>query len=378
LAPPTVAGGILYGTTTIGGTSGAGTLFAMNTNGSGFATLYNFAGGSDGSGPAGALLPVDNTLYGTTEFGGTNDGSGTAYSIHTDGTGYTQLHVFNEFGADGNGPQGGLILQGNRLYGATQDGGGGPSATDTGAVFAMNTDGSGFEVVHSFGPLTFNGTFNYNSDGGDPNGGLVLLNGVLYGTAFLGGADGVGTIFAVNTNGNGFTNLHTFTSGNDGAFPAGGLLLAGNNLYGAAGQGGVNGTIFKINPDGTGFTVLHGFSALGYNSSFIYGNADGSGPNGSLFLWDNQLIGTTFGGGTYNDGIVFTLPLGPQLAISPAGTDVVLTWPTNEAGFSLQSAPGLGAAETWSPVSPLPVAASSEFTVTNTATEQKLFYRLTQ
>ena len=379
LAPLTVAGGTLYGTTTIGGTHGAGTLFAMNTDGSGFTTLYNFAGNNDGSGPEGALLLVGNTLYGTTEFGGTNDGSGTAYSIQTDGTGYNQLHAFNGFGTDGNAPQGGLILAGNRLYGVTQVGGG-ASATGTGAVFAMNTDGSGFTVLHAFGPLTFNGTFNYNADGGDPNGGLVLLNGMLYGTLFLGGPNGVGAIFAVNTNGTGFTNLYTFTAGNDGAVPNGGLLLLGNTLYGAAGEGGANGngTIFKINPDGTGLVILHSFSALGYNSSGVYGNGDGAGPTGNLFMSGGLLYDTTFSGGTYDDGTVFTLALGPELAITPAGGDVVLTWPANEAGFSLQSSPALAPAQTWSPVSPLPVAANSQFAVTNAATGQELFYRLTQ
>src|SRR5690349_9640112 len=55
-----------------------------------------------------------------------------------------------------------------------------------------------------------------------------------------------------------FTVLHNFT-GNDGAHPQGVLLLSGNTLYGTT--VGVTafsgGTAFRLNTDGTGFTNLH-------------------------------------------------------------------------------------------------------------------------
>src|SRR5438552_15393411 len=54
-----------------------------------------------------------------------------------------------------------------------------------------------------------------NYEGANPNAGLVLSNGTLYGTAAAAGSSGGGTVFAVNTDGTGFRILHTFTSGSD-------------------------------------------------------------------------------------------------------------------------------------------------------------------
>src|SRR5262245_59218288 len=50
-----------------------------------------------------------------------------------------------------------------------------------------------------------------NSDGAYPYAGLALSGDTLYGTAFYGGGSSAGTIFAVNTDGTGFTTLHSFT-----------------------------------------------------------------------------------------------------------------------------------------------------------------------
>jgi uncharacterized repeat protein (TIGR03803 family) len=51
-----------------------------------------------------------------------------------------------------------------------------------------------------------------NTDGAAPKAGLILSENRLYGTAFAGGSSLNGTVFAVNTDGTGFTNLHTFTT----------------------------------------------------------------------------------------------------------------------------------------------------------------------
>src|SRR5450756_1636931 len=65
-----------------------------------------------------------------------------------------------------------------------------------------------FTTLHSF-TLLNNST---NSDGANPLGGLILSGNTLYGTAYGGGSSGNGTVFAVHTNGTGFTNLHSFTA----------------------------------------------------------------------------------------------------------------------------------------------------------------------
>ena len=91
---------------------------------------------------------------------------------------------------------------GRRLHGGTNG---------NGTVFAVNTDGTGFTNLYSFtalSPVYYN-----NSDGANPDAGLILSGNTLYGTAHSGGTNGTGTVFAVNTNGTGFTNLHGFTGG---------------------------------------------------------------------------------------------------------------------------------------------------------------------
>ena len=51
-----------------------------------------------------------------------------------------------------------------------------------------------------------------NSDGAIPEAGLILSGNTLYGTTYWGGTNGNGTVFAVNTNGTGFTTLYSFTA----------------------------------------------------------------------------------------------------------------------------------------------------------------------
>src|SRR5438477_473785 len=116
-----------------------------------------------------------------------------------------------------------------------------------------------FTTVHSFTARVANSLYYYtNSDGSRPIAGLITNSSgtTLYGTAAYGGSSGGGTVFALNTDGTGFTNLHNFTNGSDGADPQAGLILSGNTLYGTAYNGGSSGlgTVFAVHTDGTGFT----------------------------------------------------------------------------------------------------------------------------
>src|SRR5438128_4235955 len=87
----------LYGTTQDGGSSGSGTVFKVSTDGTGFTTLHSFtpispyyypAGtNGDGASPLGGLILTNNTLYGTAAYGGSS-GVGTVFKINTDGTGF--------------------------------------------------------------------------------------------------------------------------------------------------------------------------------------------------------------------------------------------------------------------------------------------------
>jgi len=361
-----LAGNTLYGTTETGGNSGNGTIFSVNTGGTGCTNLYSFsalsgsfATNQDGASPQAALILAGSTLYGTAQYGG-DSGAGTVFAINTNGSGFTNLYSFSG-GSDGGFPAAELILVGNTLYGTAEYGG----DSGAGTVFAITTNGSGFNTLYSFTD---------GNDGAVPQAGLILAGNMLYGTASQGGSSGNGTIFAVNTNGTGFTNLYTFTDGSDGADPVAELILSGKTLYGTAEDGGSldYGTLFEVNTDGTGFATLHSFA--GYST-------DGSYPISGLALSGNVLYGTTQSGGSSDNGTLFSLPLvvssSPQLTFSLSGTNFILTWPGSVTGFTLQSSPSLSS-PAWSAVSPGPVIVNGHNTVTNPMSGTQNYYRLSQ
>ena len=300
-----LSGNILYGTAQYGGTNGNGTVFRVNTDGTGFTNLHNFMTldpntftNSDGANPVAALILSGDILYGTASAGGSSD-NGTVFKVNADGTGFTNVYNFTG-GDDGGSPAAGLVLSGSTLYGTAYFGG----TNGVGSVYAVNTNGMGFTNVYNFSAGDYDSSGYYtNSDGTYPQAGLILSGGTLYGTTYEGGTNGIGTVFAVNTNGTDFRNLHSFTAlvyeaNDDGAYPAASLILSGSTLYGTASLGGTNnnGTVFAINTNGSGFTTLHNF---GYN--------DGANPLGGLILLDNILYGTAEYGGSSNEGTVFAI-----------------------------------------------------------------------
>jgi len=384
-----LSGSTLYGTAQSGGSAGKGTVFVVSTNGTGFTNLYTFTSGSDGAYPNTLILSA-NTLYGTAMQGG-DLGHGTVFALKTNGTAFTTLHTFTArfhsssgdyTNSDGADPRGKLILSGNTLYGTTSGGG----HSGKGSVFALNTDGTGFTNLHIFGPTDLFP----DSDGAFPTAGLILSGNTLYGTATGGGTSGNGTVFALNTDGTGFTNLHSFTAdyptttNSDGSGPVAELILSGNTLYGTAAWGGssANGTVFALNTDGTGFTILHSFAATpGYPFPPI--NRAGATPNGALILSSNTLYGTASEGGSSGYGTVFSLSFAPKLTINPSGANVILTWPTNYAGFdytgfTLQSITYLVSPAVWSTNFPPPIAIGGQNIVTNPITARQQLFRLIQ
>jgi uncharacterized repeat protein (TIGR03803 family) len=322
-----LSGNTLYGTANTGGSSGNGTVFSINTNGSGFATLYSFSAtdgngnNSDGANPQAGLILSGNTLYGTAAYGGTS-GAGTIFAVNTDGTGFTNLYNFKG-GSDGGVPCAGLILSGQFLYGTASMGG----RSGNGSVFAVNTNGTGFTKLYSFSATDTNG---FNDDGQGPVAGLVLAGNVLYGTAQYGGSSGNGTVFALNTDGTGFTTLYSFSTtdtngcNGDGANPEAGLLLSSNTLYGTANLGGNSdsGTVFSVQTNGSGFAAFSSFSTTDTNGF----NSDGANPQGSLILSGNTLYGTATYGGSSGNGTVFaSSTVFDQITVNPTAGPVPLT-----------------------------------------------------
>ena len=175
--------GNLYGTTSSGGTSFAGTIFQVTASGV-EKVIYNFTGQADGGNPAtGLLRDSSGNLYGTTENGGSS-GVGTIFKVTPAGR-ETTLHNFAGSPSDGADPySAGLVrdTSGN-FYGVTQVGG--PS--DFGVVFKLDPAGDE-TILHSFS----------GSDGKTPYGTLALDSaGNLYGTTYEGGPYGGGVIFKI-------------------------------------------------------------------------------------------------------------------------------------------------------------------------------------
>ena len=376
---------IIYGTAYYGGVFGQGTVFRVNTDGTGFTNLHTFAiGRRDGSGlytnsdgvhPNNNLILSENTLYGTAYLG-SRSGLGAVFRISTDGTGFTNLHDFARGGynigldasnSEGALPIGRLALAGNVLYGTSWSGG----SSGEGSVFRLNTDGNSFTNLHSFGAIFYP---NYtNSDGASPYGGVVLSGNIIYGTTlegginFIPGGDSLGTIFAINTDGTGFTNLFNLAE-LGGAYTYGGLSVAGNTLYGMASYGGSGGggTVFAFNADGTGFVDLYDFPAEVF-------------PRAGVILSGNILYGSLTSYSNFGDERLFSLSLPqPQLTIVRSGTNVILAWPTNILTFTLQATTNLAATNLWSNVSPASVVVNGLNTVTNPISSASRFYRLSQ
>jgi uncharacterized repeat protein (TIGR03803 family) len=266
-----IAGSTLYGTSGLGYPKYDGNVFAVNTDGTGFTSLYSFTGYADGSFPYAALLLSGNTLYGTTTQGGSltvadYENGGTIFGVNTDGTGFTVLHSFAN-SPDGSNPSGGLAQSGNTLYGTASGGG----TSSNGTVFGVNTNGTGITVLHAFNGL----------DGTEPSATLALSGNTLYGTAG-GGTNGDGIVFAINTDGTGFTILYTL-GGSDGADPYGSLVLSGKTLYGATSYGGSSnaGTVFAITLPSIPAIDVNSMAVSGGQLQFVVG---GLTPGATVYV----------------------------------------------------------------------------------------------
>ncbi len=129
------------------------------------------------------------------------------------------------------------------LYGTTNQGGGaGCGGNGCGIVFKLSSTGVE-TVLHRF---------TGEPDGGQPQGGLALLKGFLYGVTTIGGSANLGTVFSVNSSTGKEAVVHSFTNVPDGANPQRVTLItdSAGALYGTTAGGGAHGygTVFKLTP----------------------------------------------------------------------------------------------------------------------------------
>jgi uncharacterized repeat protein (TIGR03803 family) len=276
-------------------------------------TLKSFlAFSSSGDSPEGPLIQGnDGALYGLTYDGGNViAASGTIFKINCDGSNFTVLHTFDALSQGGRNPRGGLLqATDGALYGSTYTGGSG----FVGTLFKVNPDGSGFSNLHNFGTNA--------TDGAYPVSGVLVQgkDGALYGTTSHGGLNNQGIVFKMNLDGGNYTILHTFAT-NDGyglSPDCGVIQTSDGTLYGTTPKAGTNGygTVYRLNPDGSGYAIIHTFGASG----------DGRVPYCALVQGaDGALYGTTSAGGAHYQGTVFKLSLD--------GSDYLTLYSLNELG----------------------------------------------
>jgi uncharacterized repeat protein (TIGR03803 family) len=249
--------GILYGMTAAGGNEGEGVIFSFDppsptptptatptATPANFETLFSFAcASSTGKEPHGRLTldPNLTTLYGMTRRGGEHD-LGVVFKFDTSDSTYSELHDFAGGHDDGATSDHGYVVQsGHHLYGMTTNGG----HHNDGVIFKLNIEDQSFQLLHRFGET--------HHDGKNPYGSLLLVGSKLYGTTANGGDNDLGTVFVINTDGNNYQRLYSFsgqTNNDDGSKPIDNVILVNGWLYGMTTEGGAHGlgTIFKVNP----------------------------------------------------------------------------------------------------------------------------------
>lgn len=240
---PILIGSVLYGMTRWGG-NGAGTIYSYDIASKIYRQLHRFAAdGSDGSNPLGAMTSGgDGFLYGLAWLGGANN-MGALFRIRPDGSAFEVLHHFSG-GTEGKYPYDSLVFDGRRtLYGATL-GAYGNDPSDLGVIFKYDLARRAYTVLHRFGGGAAdsgkpNGSVVVSPDG-------LRLYGVTHGDEVWGGQE-FGAIYRMNSDGTGFELLYEFTGGMAGDTPMRTPLLIDGMLYGMTAYGGAadSGVIYR-------------------------------------------------------------------------------------------------------------------------------------
>jgi uncharacterized repeat protein (TIGR03803 family) len=242
--------GNLYGTTEAGGgqgsgpecVSGCGTVFELSPTDSGWkeAVLYRFTGASDGANPLGSLvMDAAGNLYGTTLAAGNFKpycgfvGCGVVFELTPSDNSWAET-VLHEFSArDGGLPFAGLTFDGKgNLFGTAEIGG----THGDGVVYELSRSASVWteNVIYSFCAET------KCKDGTAPESPVTFDGkGNIYGTTY-GGGTGYGTVFKLFNNNGVWTRIgsYAFNGSDGGDIPTGGVLLMNGFLFGTTYHGG--------------------------------------------------------------------------------------------------------------------------------------------
>ncbi len=293
-----VNGSTLYGVTDGGGSKGYGTVYEVPLTGGSGKVLYSFSGGTDGGVPVCTLTTDGTYLYGTTLTGGAVSqsqpaGYGVLFRLSLDHPTETVLHAFaaTQGAPDVYASYGGVVESGNALYGTGEVGG----AHGAGGVFRYPLPNGPESLLYSFAAAGA-------KDAGQPGAAPIVIGSNLYGTSETGGTGlGDGTVFSLPLGGGSDSVLYSFQGGKDGNLPQAPVTLNGVTLFGTTEGGGSEklGTLFGVPLAGGTATILHNF----------VGGSQGRYPFGALVGIGSFLYGTTYGGGTNDDGTVFRMHL---------------------------------------------------------------------
>lgn len=379
----TFANGKLYGTTSVGGKYGQGTLFEFDLSANLFTKKYDFNATIAGNKPHGDLTFYNNKLYGLTSSGGQyNQGVLFEFNLLT-GVLNKALDFSSEF------PSGFFQLINGKLYGTSTEGGQSgllfsfdPETHQYLRLFEFNNDEEG---THPFGQLTLynNALVGMTLSGGKINGGVIFkydfatdqieneisfgysplgksvvslieVGDSFYGLTSEGGANDYGTLVKIDSSNFVVTKLHDFTcsqcDGNAYSFTEGQLLRIENTLYGILTKGGAvkGGELFSYDMEQERYSMLAEFNT----------NETGLAPVGNIAFLNGKLIGTTKQGGSQGSGVLFeynisnnTFQAKLNLAYATTGQELRFTTANNVLyGLGYGGPLGKGVLSTYDPV----------------------------
>ncbi|MGZ4042542.1 MAG: choice-of-anchor tandem repeat GloVer-containing protein, partial [Bacteroidia bacterium] len=310
-----------------------GRIFCWNILTSSFSLICTFSNPTlEGQGSCeGMMKASDGKIYGTVRLGGANN-NGIIFSIDPVTNTYTNEHDFtasegymdymNHFVEGTPG-----LLYGQSLYGGTSGTGFyytyqisthtltniysmAASAIDGSVVSGYNKFGNKLYTVYKSGGIDNIGTitctnlstgiqtkyfdFQNFAEGRRPQTALIKgANNKIYGTTYIGGINGYGTIFSIDLCTKSYTRIFDFDYSPNGRYPVGKLVQANNGkLYGLTQTGAASGfgCLYSVDTATNTFTRLYDFATgnLQMPSSLVYN------PN------DNKVYGVAMSNATSN------------------------------------------------------------------------------
>lgn len=273
----------------------------------------------DGTTPA-ATVVIDNlgNLIGAAAGGNSKSYAGVIFQVSSGGV-ESLVYDFQTLN-EGVAPNGALARDASgSLYGTTA--GGGYNGAKCKQYYGC---GVVYKLTNGTEQVLYR--FQGQSDGQEPNGGLILDGaGNIYGTTYHGGGDSKGrpgTVFKVTPGGT-ETVLHKFNSTKgDGKLPTAGLVMdKKGNLYGTTSEGGGKGNYAPGYKCTSGCGIVFEITSAGAEKILYtfkgYQSGDGAAPFASLIMdKSGNLYGTTYSGGKYGYGSIFKL--------TPSGQETVL------------------------------------------------------